>query len=120
MKKLKFIEFDGDFKFSFVEFHFELLPKNTLTNDRRIMGGGEVIFDKDSKTITFTGRSCDFGRFRHDHLKDFIVSRKIFSSNLVYALMTLYNHNDFHSECLEDWNMKIKSEASEEIVYKAS
>lgn len=94
MKKLKFIEFDGDFKFSFVEFHCDLLPKNVMTNDKRIMGGGEVIFNKDSKTITFTGRSCDFGRFKHDHLEEFITSGKIFSSNLVYSLMTLYNHNE--------------------------
>ena len=75
MKQLKFIRLGDDLLMGWVEFHMDLIPKKRYKETP--LGGGVINIDVNNKSITFTGKSQDFGKVDPAWLSDWIKRNKV-------------------------------------------
>ena len=61
LKRPKFIIYKGEIRLGLVIFHKDLLPESY--DKSLVAGGGTFVIDKENESITFSGKSYDFGKF---------------------------------------------------------
>lgn len=78
-KHLKFIIEDGNIVIGRVSFHRD------LSNEfNQVKGGGRFVFDYLNKTITFFGRSEDFGEATFGQIRECLITGKVIERHRVW------------------------------------